>query len=162
MAEDNLKTTLYVGDLSASVTEEQLHFWFSFRSDIKSMVIYKRSSLFAFIDYYDHEGAASTLAALNGTILLGRKMKVEWASDNARRKDYVIFVGDLCSTIDAVKLGEAFATFGEISDGRIIVDLETLKSRYYGFVYFIEKADAQKAITEMNGQCLGSIVFYSF
>ncbi|XP_054260018.1 uncharacterized protein LOC128984702 [Macrosteles quadrilineatus] len=66
-------------------------------------------------DYYDHEGAASTLAAMNGKMLHGRKLKIEWASDSTRRKDYVIFVGDLCSSIDAVKLKKAFSTFGEIS-----------------------------------------------
>ncbi|KAK5639587.1 hypothetical protein RI129_012079 [Pyrocoelia pectoralis] len=67
-----------------------------------------------------------------------------------------IFVGDLSPEIETQTLREAFAAFGEISDCRVVRDPQTLKSKGYGFVSFIKKAEAESAIAAMNGQWLGS------
>ncbi|KAG8202048.1 hypothetical protein JTE90_010413 [Oedothorax gibbosus] len=42
------------------------------------------------------------------------------------------------------------------SDCRVVRDPQTLKSKGYGFVSFVKKADAENAIGTMNGQWLGS------
>ncbi|CAH1725346.1 nucleolysin TIAR isoform X4 [Acyrthosiphon pisum] len=67
-----------------------------------------------------------------------------------------IFVGDLSPEIETQTLREAFAPFGEISDCRVVRDPQTLKSKGYGFVSFLKKAEAESAIAAMNGQWLGS------
>uniref|UniRef100_T1JH85 RRM domain-containing protein n=1 Tax=Strigamia maritima TaxID=126957 RepID=T1JH85_STRMM len=41
-------------------------------------------------------------------------------------------------------------------DCRVVRDPQTLKSKGYGFVSFIKKAEAENAIASMNGQWLGS------
>lgn len=69
---------------------------------------------------------------------------------------YHIFVGDLSPEIETQTLREAFAPFGEISDCRVVRDPQTLKSKGYGFVSFVKKAEAESAIGAMNGQWLGS------
>ncbi|XP_035210468.1 nucleolysin TIAR-like isoform X3 [Stegodyphus dumicola] len=90
------------------------------------------------------------------------EMKVNWATSpsNTPKQDtskhYHIFVGDLSPEIETAQLREAFAPFGEISDCRVVRDPQTLKSKGYGFVSFVKKADAENAITTMNGQWLGS------
>ncbi|XP_025833794.1 nucleolysin TIA-1 isoform X2 [Agrilus planipennis] len=71
-------------------------------------------------------------------------------------KHHHIFVGDLSPEIETQTLREAFAAFGEISDCRVVRDPQTLKSKGYGFVSFIKKAEAESAIAGMNGQWLGS------
>ncbi|XP_022900769.1 cytotoxic granule associated RNA binding protein TIA1 isoform X2 [Onthophagus taurus] len=71
-------------------------------------------------------------------------------------KHHHIFVGDLSPEIETQTLREAFAAFGEISDCRVVRDPQTLKSKGYGFVSFIKKAEAESAIAAMNGQWLGS------
>ncbi|KAF0769326.1 nucleolysin TIAR isoform X3 [Aphis craccivora] len=43
-----------------------------------------------------------------------------------------------------------------ISDCRVVRDPQTLKSKGYGFVSFLKKAEAESAIAAMNGQWLGS------
>ena len=53
-------------------------------------------------------------------------------------------------------LRNAFATFGEISDCRVVRDLATNKSKGYGFCSFVRKSDAAAAIEGMSGQWLGS------
>ncbi|XP_068916750.1 cytotoxic granule associated RNA binding protein TIA1 isoform X3 [Tenebrio molitor] len=71
-------------------------------------------------------------------------------------KHHHIFVGDLSPEIETQALRDAFSAFGEISDCRVVRDPQTLKSKGYGFVSFIKKAEAESAITAMNGQWLGS------
>lgn len=73
-----------------------------------------------------------------------------------KQEHYHIFVGDLSPEIETHTLREAFAPFGEISDCRVVRDPHTLKSKGYGFVSFVKKADAENAITNMNGQWIGS------
>ncbi|GFQ66279.1 nucleolysin TIA-1 isoform p40 [Trichonephila clavata] len=43
-----------------------------------------------------------------------------------------------------------------LRDCRVVRDPQTLKSKGYGFVSFVKKADAENAIGTMNGQWLGS------
>ncbi|KAK4337156.1 hypothetical protein RND71_043374 [Anisodus tanguticus] len=71
-------------------------------------------------------------------------------------KHYHIFVGDLSPDLDTPQLKDAFIPFGEISDCRVVRDPQTFKSKGYGFVSFVKKADAENAIQTMNGQWLGS------
>ncbi|XP_052706178.1 nucleolysin TIAR-like isoform X5 [Crassostrea angulata] len=90
------------------------------------------------------------------------EMKVNWATSpsNTPKQDtskhFHIFVGDLSPDIETSQLKEAFKVFGEISDCKIIRDPQTLKSKGYGFVSYVNKVDAETAISNMNGQWLGS------
>jgi RNA recognition motif-containing protein len=65
-----------------------------------------------------------------------------------------LYVGNLSfhATPDSVRA--AFAAFGEVSDVHIASDRETGKSRGFAFVTMGSDAEAQKAITEMNGALL--------
>ncbi|XP_075221399.1 nucleolysin TIAR-like [Lycorma delicatula] len=94
--------------------------------------------------------------------LYKQDMKVNWVTSPGLQvkqdtsKHYHIFVGDLSPEIETQTLREAFAPFGEISDCRVVRDPQTLKSKGYGFVSFVKKAEAESAIAAMNGQWLGS------
>ncbi|XP_060572550.1 nucleolysin TIAR-like isoform X5 [Ruditapes philippinarum] len=90
------------------------------------------------------------------------EMKVNWATSPSNQpkqdtsKHFHIFVGDLSPDIETHQLKGAFQVFGEISDCKIIRDPQSLKSKGYGFVSFVNKQDAETAISSMNGQWLGS------
>jgi len=92
---------------------------------------------------------------------MGKEMRVNWATSPGTQqridtsKHYHVFVGDLSPEIDNKMLREAFAPFGHISDVKVIRDLQTLKSKGYGFVSYVDREDAERAIEEMNGQWLG-------
>ncbi|XP_057659948.1 cytotoxic granule associated RNA binding protein TIA1 isoform X2 [Diorhabda carinulata] len=84
------------------------------------------------------------------------KLTINHSATTNKAEHHHIFVGDLSPEIETQTLRDAFAAFGEISDCRVVRDPQTLKSKGYGFVSFIKKAEAESAIAAMNGQWLGS------
>lgn len=62
-----------------------------------------------------------------------------------------VFVGNLAFKLRGKDLREAFSQFGEIEDATVILDrFDKRKSKGFGFVTFVNDADADKAIQEMN------------
>lgn len=158
-------TTLYVGNLDHSVTEELICTLFSQMGPVKSCKVIRDSGSdpYAFVEYHHHTAASTALSAMNKRSFLDREMKVNWATSSAGNQPktdtshhHHIFVGDLSPEIETETLREAFAPFGEISNCRIVRDPQTLKSKGYAFVSFVKKNDAESAIQAMNGQWLGS------
>jgi RNA recognition motif-containing protein len=65
-------------------------------------------------------------------------------------------VGDLSNEVNDEVLLQAFSAFGSVSEARVMWDMKTGRSRGYGFVAFRERADAEKALSSMDGEWLGS------
>ncbi|KFD55761.1 hypothetical protein M514_03509 [Trichuris suis] len=97
----------------------------------------------------------------SGLACKAQEMRVNWATSPGAQakvdtsKHFHVFIGDLSPEIDNKTLRDAFAPYGEISDVKVIRDLQTLKSKGYGFVSFVTREDAERAIEQMNGQWLG-------
>ena len=60
-----------------------------------------------------------------------------------------LYVGNLPWTMTNDSLKELFATYGEIAEAVIITDRFSGRSKGFGFVTFVNDADAEKAIAEM-------------
>ncbi|KAL1130211.1 hypothetical protein AAG570_013149 [Ranatra chinensis] len=120
MSDESNPTTLYVGNLDQSVSEDLLCALFSQIGQVKGCKVIREPGN----DPYAFE------------------MKVNWATSpgNQPKLDtsnhHHIFVGDLSPEIETQTLREAFAPFGEISNCRIVRDPQTLKSKGYAFVSF--------------------------
>ncbi|CAL4959771.1 unnamed protein product [Urochloa decumbens] len=69
----------------------------------------------------------------------------------ARLMSTKLFVGGLSWGTDDQSLMNAFSTFGEVTEARIITDRDTGKSRGFGFVNF-SNSDAAKEALAMDGQ----------
>ena len=63
-----------------------------------------------------------------------------------------IYVGNLVFDVSENDLREAFEQFGEITEIRLIMDKYSGKSKGFGFIEMPSKAEAEKAIEEMNGK----------
>ncbi|XP_062229613.1 glycine-rich RNA-binding protein 4, mitochondrial-like [Phragmites australis] len=63
-----------------------------------------------------------------------------------------LFVGGLSWGTDDQSLREAFSSFGEVTEARVITDRETGRSRGFGFVNFNNSEDAKNAVSSMDGQ----------
>ncbi|ESO09499.1 hypothetical protein HELRODRAFT_97603 [Helobdella robusta] len=155
--------TLYVGNLDPMVSEDLLMTLFGTLGQCKGCKLIREagSELYAFIEFNTHTEAQMALMAMNKRNVLGKELKVNWATQPGGQikqdtsKHFHIFVGDLTPDIEAPQLKEAFAPFGEISDAKIITDPQTGRSKGFGFVCFVRKEDAEMAITGMNGTWLG-------
>jgi cold-inducible RNA-binding protein len=62
-----------------------------------------------------------------------------------------LFVGGLSWDTTDASLNQAFESFGEITEAKVITDRETGRSRGFGFVTFADSDAAQNAISEMDG-----------
>ena len=61
-----------------------------------------------------------------------------------------IYVGNLPHKATEDEVRQAFAEFGQVTEVRLIVDKFSGESRGFGFVEMPSKAEAEKAIEEMN------------
>lgn len=61
-----------------------------------------------------------------------------------------IYVGNLSFDTNTDDLKEAFASFGQVDDARVITDRESGRSRGFGFVEMANDAEALKAIEGLN------------
>lgn len=91
-----------------------------------------------------------------------QEIRVNWAyQSNSNNKEdtsghFHIFVGDLSNEVNDEVLLQAFSAFGSVSEARVMWDMKTGRSRGYGFVAFRDRNDADKALTSMDGEWLGS------
>jgi len=65
-----------------------------------------------------------------------------------------LFVGGLSWDTTDDGLRQAFASYGEITEAKVITDRDTGRSRGFGFVTFTQDEDAKKAISQMDGTSL--------
>ncbi|KAG0039323.1 hypothetical protein BGZ82_008771 [Podila clonocystis] len=166
---DENSKTLYVGNLDQSVNENFLREIFSQSGAPVENVKIIRDKNFAhgglnygFVDFADHAIAEIALQTMNGRRVNLQEIKVNWAFTGqvAGKEDtathYHIFIGDISPEINDEALSNAFSAFGSMTDARVMWDSNSGKSRGYGFAAYKERADAERAITSMNGQMLGN------
>ncbi len=63
-----------------------------------------------------------------------------------------IYVGNLSSEVTEEELRKAFETFGQVASVNIVKDRYSGQLRGFGFVEMPAKAEAQAAITGVNGK----------
>jgi nucleolysin TIA-1/TIAR len=116
---------------------------------------------YGFVEYMDMRAAETALQTLNGRKIFDSEIRVNWAYQGSTAKEdtsghFHVFVGDLSPEVNDAVLGKAFSAFGTLSDARVMWDMNSGKSRGYGFLAFRDKTDAEQAIATMNGEWLGS------
>lgn len=116
---------------------------------------------YGFVEYLDMRAAETALQTLNGRKIFDTEIRVNWAYQGQQNKEdttghYHVFVGDLSPEVNDDVLAKAFSAFGTMSDARVMWDMNSGKSRGYGFLAFRDKTDAEQAIATMNGEWLGS------
>ncbi|KAF4572718.1 Polyadenylate-binding protein [Pleurotus pulmonarius] len=166
-AEAPRRAHLYVGNLSPRVTEYMLAEIFAVAGPVQHVKIipdrnYQHGGLnYGFVEYLDMRAAETALQTLNGRKIFDTEIRVNWAYQGQQNKEdtsghFHVFVGDLSPEVNDEVLGKAFSAFGTLSDARVMWDMNSGKSRGYGFLAFRDKTDAEQAIATMNGEWLGS------
>ncbi|KAI9842565.1 MAG: hypothetical protein M1837_007078 [Sclerophora amabilis] len=160
------KRALYVGGLDPRVTEEVLRQIFETTGHVQNVKIIpdknSRGFNYGFIEYDDPGAAERAMQTLNGRRVHQAEIRVNWAyqSNTSSKEDtsnhFHIFVGDLSNEVNDEVLLQAFSAFGSVSEARVMWDMKTGRSRGYGFVAFRDRGEAEKALSSMDGEWLGS------
>lgn len=156
---------IYVGNLDPRVTEVHLRDMFSEAGTVEEAKIindrnmYRAGFKYGFIEYRTSEAAEAALMTLNGRVVYGSEIKVNWAyasiSNDKESNLYHIFVGDLSQEVNDYVLAKPFSSFPSYCEARIMWDLMTGRSRGFGFVSFKDRQDAEEAIRTMTGKVVG-------
>ena len=157
--------TLYLGNLHPYVTEVVLAGLFAGFEGIHELKIIKdritgMSAGYGFARFVDVRYAAVALEHVENQVIYGQRIKASWAlqkdKDDEFGSHHHVFVGDLSSEVTDAVLMAAFAHFEGSSDARVMWDHGSGRSKGYGFVSFVTKELAERAIEEMNGAYIGS------
>ncbi|KAK5978636.1 Nuclear cap-binding protein subunit 2, partial [Trichostrongylus colubriformis] len=86
-------TTVYVGNLSYNVTEDQLYELFGRVGETKRVIMgldrFKKTPCgFCFVVYYTHSDANNAVRFLNDTLLGGRPIRVDWDTGFQEGRQY--------------------------------------------------------------------------
>lgn len=158
------KKILYVGGLHKSVSEDMLKDLFSVAGPIQSVKILNDKNRpgfhYAFIDFESTQSADMALHTLNGRIINNSEIKINWAFQSSTintaahpdEPTFNIFVGDLSPEVDDETLANAFSQFQTLKQAHVMWDMQTSRSRGYGFVTFGQQSDAELALQTMNGE----------
>jgi RNA recognition motif-containing protein len=65
-----------------------------------------------------------------------------------------LFIGSLSYDTTDDSLKTFFETIGEVKSAKVITDRDSGRSKGFGFVEYVDAANNQKAIDELNGQSL--------
>ena len=65
-----------------------------------------------------------------------------------------LFIGSLSFDVTNDQLSEAFAAAGTVVSAQVIIDRDTNRSKGFGFVEMSTDAEAQEAISKLNGTAL--------
>ncbi|KJE92957.1 hypothetical protein CAOG_03829 [Capsaspora owczarzaki ATCC 30864] len=86
--------------------------------------------------------------ALNGTVLEGKHLRVDIASNSNKPHDHrkSVFVGNLPMNAEEEALWEAFGKCGDIATVRLVRDAETNVGKGFGFVSFKDAASIDLAV----------------
>ncbi|KAF1951162.1 hypothetical protein CC80DRAFT_425107 [Byssothecium circinans] len=164
------KRALYVGGLDPRVTEDVLRQIFETTGHVQSVKIIPDKNVsfnskgfnYGFVEFDDPGAADRAMTTLNGRRVHNNEIRVNWAyqANTTAKEDtsnhFHIFVGDLSNEVNDEVLLQAFSTFGIVSEARVMWDMKTGRSRGYGFVAFRDRAEAERALSSMDGEWLGS------
>ncbi|KAJ2889709.1 Protein phosphatase PP2A regulatory subunit B, partial [Coemansia aciculifera] len=157
-------TSLYVGELDASVTEAMLYELFKIVGPVASIrvcrdAITRRSLGYAYVNFHSHSDCVEALQNLNYTEFKGRPCRIMWSQrDPAQRKSGSgnIFIKNLDPSIDNKALHDTFAAFGNVLSCKVALN-EQGNSLGYGFVHYETREAADQAIANVNGMLLNDI-----
>ncbi|KAK8585041.1 hypothetical protein V6N13_138982 [Hibiscus sabdariffa] len=157
--------TIWVGDLHHWMDENYLHNCFASTGEISSIKVIRNkqtglSEGYGFVEFFSHATAEKVLQNYGGILMpnMDQPFRLNWATFSTGDKrsengpDLSIFVGDLAADVTDSLLHETFATkYPSVKAAKVVIDVNTGRSKGYGFVRFGDDTERSNAMTEMNG-----------
>ncbi|KAL0909611.1 hypothetical protein M5K25_020495 [Dendrobium thyrsiflorum] len=163
LSEEN--KSIWVGDLHYWMDENYLHSCFGHTGEVVAIKVIRnkqtgQSEGYGFVEFFTHAAAEKVLQTFNGHLMpnADHPFRLNWASFSMgdRRSDttsdHSIFVGDLASDVTDTMLQETFASrYTSVKGAKVVIDVNTGRSKGYGFVRFGDDNEKAHAMTDMNG-----------
>ncbi|KAK6939569.1 RNA recognition motif domain, partial [Dillenia turbinata] len=157
--------TIWVGDLHFWMDENYLHNCFVSTGELQSIKVIRNrqtglSEGYGFVEFASHTTAEKVLQNYAGLTMPNTEQPfhLNWATFSMGNKrsdngsDLSIFVGDLASDVTDSLLHETFANkYPSVKVAKVVFDVNTGRSKGYGFVRFGDENERTQAMTEMNG-----------
>ncbi|RZC38997.1 NOPS and/or RRM 1 domain containing protein [Asbolus verrucosus] len=140
------RNRLYIGNLSADVTEQDLAERLSKCGEFAELFLNKEKN-FAFVKFDYYASCEKAKRELDGQVLKGKNLKIRFAPNNASIK-----VKNLSDFVSNELLNYAFQVFGEVERANVLVD-ERGKPTGEGIVEFARKGCALHAIRKCSERC---------
>ncbi|XP_078432507.1 flowering time control protein FPA-like isoform X2 [Wolffia australiana] len=137
---------LWVGNLPPDTVDAELTAIFAKYGPLDSVSTYAVRN-YAFINFKHLDGAMTAKAALQGSLLRGNVIKIEFARPARPGKN--LWVGGVCPSISKEQLESEFSKFGKIEDFKFLRDRNSALINYH------RVEDAVSALKTMNGNRLG-------
>lgn len=156
----NQTTSLYVGNLSPSISEEILMQMFSKFGGLSNVRIMKdsftkKSREFGFVSFFSKDEAQEAQRAMNNTEHFGRELRV-YVKKNVKNlpKDANVVIRNLSKAISSRVLTEHCSEFGQIVSCYVKTQVvgKVSESCGYGYVQYSDSLSAKKCIEELNGK----------
>ncbi|CAN6163610.1 unnamed protein product [Urochloa humidicola] len=175
-------TNVYIKNLPAEFTDDDLHQEFVSFGEITSAVVMRQSDgaskCFGFVNFGKPEYATEAIQKLNGKTIDGKVLYVGRAQKKAERQAKLrakfqqerdgkiekpqginLYLKNLDDSINDEKLKNLFEEFGEITSCKVMVDSRG-RSKGSGFVSFTTAEASHNAINGMNGKMVGKKPLY--
>jgi len=166
--------SLWIGDLDQWMDENYLYTLFSYAQDLLNVKVIRDKQTgahqgYGFLYFSNAVAAQRVLESYNGQLIPGtaKYFKLNYASHGgsnssqpnkpppppAKPKDGGgLFVGDLAPDVNDYFLLSTFQYYyPSVYSARVVVDSQTGTSKCYGFVYFGDENERNRALTEMQG-----------
>lgn len=137
---------LWVGNLSRDVTDADLAALFN-KHGALDIVKKNLSRSYAFVCFECVETAKAAREALQGTVLRGSALKIEFAKPAKQCKS--LWVGGIGPSVTKEELEEQFLRFGKMQEFKFLRDRNT------AFVDYLRIEDATEALKNLNGKRIG-------
>ncbi|XP_078432570.1 polyadenylate-binding protein RBP47-like [Wolffia australiana] len=157
--------TIWVGDLQFWMDEGYLQHCFGLTGEVVQLKVIRnkqtgQSEGYGFVEFYSHSAAEKVLQMFNGVMMpnTDQFFRINWAAFSMGDKrvdtasDHSIFVGDLAADVTDTLLQETFSSkYSSVKGAKVVIDVNTGRSKGYGFVRFGDENEKSRALTEMNG-----------
>nr|XP_043632858.1 flowering time control protein FPA-like isoform X2 [Erigeron canadensis] len=138
---------LWVGNLSADVTDSDLHDLFSKHGGPVDSITCYPSRSYAFVNMKTPEDAVKALDSLQGFALRGGSLKIDFAKPAKPCKS--LWVSGISISTSKEDLEQEFSKFGKIEDYKFLRDKNT------AYIDYARLEDASKALKMMHGKHRG-------
>ncbi|KZV50825.1 flowering time control protein FPA-like [Dorcoceras hygrometricum] len=137
---------LWIGNVSLDVTEAELKALLERNGKVDSLTLYP-SRYYAFVYFREIESAVAAKQGLQGYVLHGNPLKIEFAKSAKPCKS--LWVAGISQSVSKEELEKEFLRFGQLQEFRFLRDRNT------AYVDYVNLDDAAKALKGMNGKRIG-------